>query len=225
MTAQPSISVRGEAVLEVDPEIAVVSVTVMARDKDRRRALDLLAKRNGNVLAVVRRLGEAVEKVESGSASVHPEFKDGSRAKERITAYVARGSVSVTVGDFTVLGDLVASLAGEEMVAVAGPWWSLRPDSPVRAQVRLHAARDALDRARQYAEAFGGRVTGLAEVADAGLLTDGEHPVRMRAMAARGKREFAVAAQGTELEFEPARQTVRAQVEARFTMTSPSFDT
>jgi uncharacterized protein len=223
MTAQPSISVRGEAVLEVDPEIAVVSVTVMARDADRHRALDLLAKRNGNVLAVVRELGEAVEKMESGSASVHPEFKDGNRAKERVTRYVARSSLSVTVRDFTVLGDLVASLAGEEMVAVAGPWWSLRPDSPVHGQARLRAARDASQRARQYAEAFGGRVNGLLEVADAGLLSEGERPVHVRAMAAGGARAFAAAAQSAELEFEPAKQTVHAQVEARFTMTSPDF--
>ena len=35
MNSQPLISVKGEATLEVDPEIAVVNVTVMARDKDR----------------------------------------------------------------------------------------------------------------------------------------------------------------------------------------------
>src|SRR6266702_1736320 len=106
MTAQPSISVRGEAVLEVDPEIAVISVAVMVRDKDRRRAVDLLAKRNGKVLAMVRALGEAVDKVESGAASVHREFKDGGRGKDRVTGYVARGNISVTISDFTVLGDL-----------------------------------------------------------------------------------------------------------------------
>ena len=227
MTAQPSISVRGEATLEVDPEIAVVSVTLMARDADRHRALDLLAKRNAQVMALLRAQGGAVEKIESGSVNVHPEFKPskiGGKIKERIAGYVAQGSVGVTVGDFTVLGDLVAGLASEEMVAVTGPWWSLRPDSPVHRQARLAAAQDALRRAREYAEAFGGRVTGLTEVADAGLLTDAQQPVRMRAMAARGGA-IEIAERQEDLDFEPAKQTVRAQVEARFTMTPPEFET
>jgi uncharacterized protein len=227
MTSQPSISVRGEATLEVDPEIAIFSVTVMARDADRSRVLELFAKRNARVMTLVRAQGDAVEKVESGSVNVHPEFKPDKnkdrKVKERIVGYVARGTVSVTLGDFTVLGDLVAGLAGEEMVAVTGPWWSLRPDSAVHRQARQNAARDAVARAREYAEAFGGQVTGLTEVADAGMLTDGEQPGRMRAMAA--SRAVTFTAEADELEFEPAKQTVRAQVEARFTMTAPEFGT
>ena len=221
MTSQPSISVRGEATLEVDPEIAVVSVAIMARDADRQRAIELLAKRHARVMALVRAQGEAVEKIESGAVNVHPEFK-GAKVRERIAGYVARGSVDVTVADFTVLGDLVTGLASEEMVAVTGPWWSLRPDSPVRRQARVTAAHDALRRAREYAEAFGGRVAGLVEVADAGLLADAQPPVRMHARAGRAFSHESAAAQ-EELDFEPAKQTVQAQVEARFTMTPPEF--
>ncbi|HUK69155.1 MAG TPA: SIMPL domain-containing protein [Streptosporangiaceae bacterium] len=227
MTAQPSISVRGEATLEVDPEIAVISVTVMARDADRHRVLDLFAKRNAQMMALVRAQGDAVEKIESTAVSVHPEFKADKgkerKAKERIVAYVARGSVNVTVGDFTVLGDLVAGLVSEEMIAVTGPWWSLRPGSPVHRQARQSAAREAVARAREYAEAFGGEVNGLTEVADAGLLTEGEQPVRMRPMAV--SRAAAFQAETEDLEFEPAKQTVRVQVEARFTMTAPELGT
>jgi uncharacterized protein len=224
MTTQPSISVRGEAKIEVDPEIAVVSVTVMARDTDRHRALDLLTARHGRVMAMVRAQGEAVEKVESGSFNVHPEFKGGSKIKERIAGYLASGNVGVTVRDFAVLGDLVAGLAGEEMVAVTGPWWGLRPGSPVHRQARLAAAQDALQRAREYAEAFGGAVTGLTQVADAGMLTDaGPQPVRMHAMTAARAAAYGGAEVQEDLDLEPAKQTVRAQVEARFTMTQPDF--
>jgi uncharacterized protein len=225
MTAQPSISVRGEAVIEVDPEIAVVAVTCTARDTDRHRALDLLTKRHSQVMALLKGHGDAVEKIESGAVSVHPEFrpsKMGGKIKERIAGYVAQGSIDVTVREFTILGDLVAGLASEDMVAVSGPWWHLRPDSPVHRQARLAAAQDALLRAREYAEAFGGRVAGLSSVADAGLLTDASQPVQMRAMAARGAPYHAAEGQD-DLNFEPAKQTVRAQVEARFTMTPPEF--
>jgi uncharacterized protein YggE len=221
MSAEPLISVRGEAVLEVDPEIAVVRIGVMASDKDRGRALDLLAARNAEVLAVVKAYGEAVEKLASEPAWVAPVLKD-NRPRERVAGYHARGGLEVTVRDFGILGDLVIRTAGTEQVTVTGPWWQLRPDSPVRREARRAAAADALRRARDYADAFGGRVTGLVEMADQELLAESSgmrHP--FRAAAARSADLQADAA--PQLDLEPAKQVVRGQVEARFTMTQPDL--
>src|SRR5215472_3977050 len=169
MPTEPVISVRGEAILEVEPEIAVVWVSVMARDKDRRRAVELLAERIKRITGQIKGYHEAVEKLASGPVSVRPEFKDG-KPRERIAGYVAAAGLTATVADFDVLGDLVAGLADQEMVAVTGPAWQLRPGSPVHREARLAAARDATQRAREYAEAFGGTITGLTEAADTGLL-------------------------------------------------------
>ncbi len=75
MDSQPVISVRGEARLEVEPEITLLGVTVMAQDKDRRRALKLLAGRTRAVADLIRGYEEAVEKLESGvlAGSLWPE--------------------------------------------------------------------------------------------------------------------------------------------------------
>jgi uncharacterized protein YggE len=220
VSSQPLISVKGEATLEVDPEIAVVNVTVMARDKDRHAAMKRLAARNEQILALIKALGPAVEKVESAPASIWPEFKE-AKAREHLAGYAAQAGVTVTIGDFSALGELVPRLAGEELVTVTGPWWRLRPDSPVTRQARLSAARDAMTRAAEYAEAFGGRITGLVEAADPGLMGGGPEPAR-RIMAA-GFAGAALESGGTEFTFEPVRQTVRAEVDARFTMTAPEF--
>jgi uncharacterized protein len=220
---QPVISVRGEALLEVEPEIAIVNVTIEARDRDRRTVLGRLASRNQHVTDLIRRHGEAVENLESGPASVRPDIRDKKTAGERIAGYLGRAGVRITVRDFTVIGELVASLSDEDLVTVAGPWWALRPDSPVYRDARLAAARDAMVRAREYAEAFGGGIAGLIEVADAGLLTSpGEHGSGFRAMTGVHARGYAQRAPQAELDFEPARQTVTAQVEARFAMTVPA---
>ena len=218
---QPVISVRGEAWLEADPEIAVVNVMVQARDRDRRAVLDRLASRNRQVLDLVREYGDAVEKVESGPASAHPEFKPkGDR--ERVTGYIGQASARVTVRDLSVLGELVARLAELELVSVAGPWWSLRPDSPVYREARVAAAKDATRRAQEYAAAFGGRLGELIEAADAGLLTGqaaqrGPAPVRSRMFAAAQMPGVPVN-ETPSLDLEPARQSVTAQVDARFAM-------
>ncbi len=221
MNGQPVISVRGEASLEVEPEIAIMTVTIEARDRDRRTVLGRLASRNQHVTTLIKSHGEAVEKLESGPASVRPDIRD-KKAGERVARYLGQASMRITVRDFTVLGELVTSLSDEDLVTVAGPWWALRPDSPVYRDARLAAARDAMVRAREYAEAFGGDIAGLIEAADAGLLTSsGEQGSRFRATAARSAVGFAGRPPEAELDFEPARQTVTAQVEARFAMTAP----
>jgi len=218
---QPVISVRGEAQLEVEPEIAVVSVTVQARDRDRRTVLDRLVARNKQVLDLAAGYGDAVEKTESGPASAYPELKKGD--SERVSRYSGQASVRLTVRDFTVLGELVSRLATLELASVAGPWWSLRPDSPVYRQVRIAAAQDATLRGREYAEAFGGQLGELIEAADTGLLSSqasqsqgGWHPQAFAASLRGGPAQ-----EEPSLDLEPVRQTVSAQVEARFAMIPP----
>jgi uncharacterized protein len=205
MNGQPVISVRGEASLEAEPEIAVVSVAIQARDRGRQAVLGRLASRNEQVINLIKSYGEAVEKLESGPASVCADLR-AKKAGEHVARYLGQASVRITVRDFTVLGELVSSLSDEDLVTVAGPWWALRPDSPVYRDARLAAARDAMVRAREYAEAFGGGITGLIEAADAGLLTSpGGHGSGFRAMRAVGAAALAGGPPEAELDFEPAR--------------------
>jgi uncharacterized protein len=221
LNGQPVISVRGEATLEVDPEIAVVGVTVQARDRDRETVLRRLADRNREVTDLIKGYGEAVEKLESGPVSVRPELKE-KRAGERVAGYFATASTSVTIRDFTVLGELIVRLADAELATVDGFWWALRPGSPVYREARMAAARDATVRAGEYAEAFGGRLGDLLEAADSGLLTSDARPEVFRRAMAQGRASAAAASAQPELDLEPARQSVSAQVDARFEMTRPA---
>ena len=216
----PVISVRGEATLEVEPEIAIVWVTVVARDANRHRAVELLTGRTGKVGDMIKGYGDAIEKLESQPVVVQPVFKDG-RAIQQVSGYYARAGFTATVSDFAILGELVTGLADGDLVTVTGPDWRLRPDSPVYRAARLAAAKDATQRAGEYAEAFGGHVTGLVEAADNGLLAP---PARNVAFAARAAPAAGGGYEGPAFDFEPAKQTVTAAVEARYTMTAPKFD-
>jgi uncharacterized protein YggE len=222
---EPLVSVRGEAVREVEPEVAQLTVAVGARDKHREDTLRRVDERSAAVLALLE--SYAVERVETTSVRIGPEFKDG-KPNERIAGYSAVVRHAVTVTDFATLGDVVARLAELEMVDVNGPWWRLRPGSATYRDARMAAARDAVGRGREYAEALGSRLTAVVEIADTGLLTqpaDGggdwaggpAMPVAaspMRAMSAAG----GAPPRPVTLDLEPVRQTVRASVEARFRM-------
>lgn len=131
--------------------------------------------------------------------------------------------MTAELSDFTTLGELTTRLADLDLTRVDGPWWALRPDSPVHRQARQQAVHEAVQRAREYAEALGTTLAALVELADIGAENAQAYAAapggRMRSMAfARGGGEDTAAA---PLDLEPERQHVYAQVNARFTMAPP----
>ncbi|MEU1684316.1 SIMPL domain-containing protein [Micromonospora sp. NPDC005707] len=210
MADAPVVAVRGEAYREVAPELARFTVTATARDRDREATLTRLAERAAAVRVLLDAAEPAVERRETGQLRVWPETK---RSGERVVAYHGSVTTTVTVVDFAALGELMLRLADQDQVELAGPWWSLRPDSPAYREARHAAIADALARAREYAEALGARVTALVELADTGLAT--APPMLAKAGFARG------AEAAPELELDPQPQPVQAAVEARFTISEP----
>ncbi|WP_030169625.1 SIMPL domain-containing protein [Spirillospora albida] len=217
MSDAPLISVRGEAVLEVEPEIARLTVHVQSREDDRRRALDRLVERNERCLELVRSYGDAVERLETGGLVVTPLLKYRRREGD-VRAYQGTVQIGVTVSDFTVLGELVTRLGDLERTAVHGPDWALRPGSDVYARAARQAVHEAVARARGYADALGCRLTGLVELSDENLArAEPEHVAFAAAYGTTGADE------PEALALEPETQTVRAAVEARFTTTAPDL--
>lgn len=220
----PRLAVRGEARLEVDPEIARIGITVSARGTDRRTALEDLTRRNAEAVDLVKTYGEAVEKLETGAFSIAPELAKRGKG-ERVRTYHGSVHLTVELSDFTALGELTTRLADLELTRVDGPWWALRPDSPAHGEARRQAVREAVQRAREYAEALGASLAALVELADLGAERAdayGGMPMaggmRMAAYGVAAEEEMAPA-----LNLEPERQTVYAQVNARFTMTPPDL--
>ncbi|MCX4867747.1 MULTISPECIES: SIMPL domain-containing protein [unclassified Streptomyces] len=219
----PRVAVRGEARLEVDPETARIGITVTARGKNRRNALEDLTRRNDHVLELARSYGQAVEKLETGAFSITPELTQKGR-NEQIHAYHGRVHITAVLNDFTALGEFTTRIADLEMTRVNGPWWGLRPDSPAHATARRQAVHEAVQRAREYADALGAQLTALVELADLGA-ENGAPPVPAAPGAMRGRAAFAGAAPepAPALDLEPQRQTVYAQVNARFIMSPPKL--
>jgi uncharacterized protein YggE len=219
MTSVPIVSVRGEATIEVDPEVAVVSVGVVARGPDYQQTLDLLSQRSRAVTEIISGFASGIAKSETTGLHVYPELSDSK--SERVRRYSGQTTTTVTVDDFAVLSELIVRTSGIELVQISGPWWQLRPTSEAYRAARLAAAKDAVVRAREYADAFGVQITGLFEIADQGM--SGSNPV-MAKFAARsvsaGMQDSA-----TSFDLQPARQQVTGQVEARFTITQPDLAT
>jgi uncharacterized protein YggE len=211
MSTSPQVVVRGEAVLTVPPEVADVVATVRVRARDRRTAIERCHARLAEVTAVVTEAGDAVESVATTGVSVHDEDFE-HRPAERVAVV----QTQVVLARIAAAGELLGRLADLEDVAVAGPHWRLRPDSPAHEEARLAALRDAVRRARLYAGALGAEITGLVEVADAGLARSGG--------AGFGETALRVAAfesSAPALELTPQQLRVHGSVEVRFDVSVP----
>lgn len=208
----PLLTVRGEAFLETAPERARLGVSVTARGRDRRSVLADLTHRSAAALDLVKSYGDAVEHVSTGALSIAPELAERGRG-EKVRTYHGRAHLTALLTDFTALGELVTRLADLDLTEVDGPDWELRPDSASHREARTEAVRDAVRRAREYADALGTTVAALLELSDTG---DDEPP---RPRMARAMRQSAMLdTSPAPLDLEPPLLRVEAGVTARFTM-------
>ena len=220
------ISVRGEALLTVEPEVVDLTVVVATQAKDRREAFERLVKRNDEVLGLLRSYGDSVERIESSGVAVHPEVRKSGR-EEKVRSYGGAVRIEVRIADFAVLGEIVARVADLEAAHIEGPRWRLRRTSPVYRKARTRAVGEARTRAEDYAEALGSRITGLIELADSGLMQSERARTSAVQHVSRAAASAAVAFNSAEppaLDLEPVSQEVRASVEARFYATQPIFE-
>ena len=224
MSLQPTLAVQGEAVLEVDPEIARIEVSVAAVDRDRAKTLQLLNDRAVAVDKVLACFPDVIEKTETSGVRVSPQLA-GRATRDRVSGYHGAVYHAITVTGFDRLGELMAQLADLDQTEVGGPWWELRPGSRLYGRVRVAAVRDAVRRARDYAQALGSDLTGLVELADARLLSDsrGQTEAQIMSPARLPHRVRAAAPEEFSFDLVPAKQVVRATVEARFTIGEPDL--
>ena len=223
MPEQPLISVRGEAVVKVEPEIARLEVSVVSRDADRAAALHLLEERVEKLTKILASFPDVIDAVDNTGLRVSPQLSN-RRPPEKLPGFVGIARLSVVVTGFERIGELMAELTGLELTEVGGPWWELRTDSPVFKQARITAVRDAIVRASDYAEGLGCELTGLVELADARLMSDGGTGEQGARFTAKLPQRTRVAApEEFSFDLAPAQQTVRATIEARFRISQPDL--
>jgi uncharacterized protein YggE len=223
MRNSPILAVRGEVALEVEPEVARIEASIAARGADRAATLLTLTERDAEVSLILGDFADIIEKSESSGVRLGPQ--QSSKAGGSVCLGVIHHTITVVC--FERLGELMAILAAEELTEVGGPWWDLRLGSPVYRQVRIAAVSDAVRRARDYAAAVGSELADLVELADAHMLSESRSSAEARPLASPSARlphrPRVVAAEEPVFDLSPARQVVRAVVEARFTLTEPDL--
>ena len=205
--AMPTVTVRGDAVLRVEPDEAVLWITLTALAESPGDALSDVSARSLALIAMLDEIGVGRSDRPTTGVTVEEEF-DHTEQGRRSLGHRALSRVSVRLSDLERIGQLISEATEKLAARIDGPRWIISPDNPVR----LEAARAAAAAARRKAEAF-------AEGVDAklgpllGLSEPGLQPVNLRMAAAVG---FGGAA--PTMHVEPGDQEVAASIVASFVL-------
>ena len=147
-----TISVVGEGLVAVEPDMAVISLGVTHTDVSAKVAMDRVSEDARALLGQLTALGVDARDVQTDRLSVQPlwDHNDGAR---RVTGYVAQNAVSVRVRDLAALSAILDAALRAGSNDFNGLQFTLQDNSEQLAMARAAAVRDAMARARQLADA------------------------------------------------------------------------
>lgn len=214
------ITVRGHHSSWHRPERALVHAQVVVQRDSRPEAVAAATAGSGSLTATVGALHDPaagpVTWWAADSVSVWSERPWSSDGAQLPPVFHARLGLRVRFSDFEALARWTEEAAGSDDVTITALEWELTEATraAVTAEVRSRAVRDAVDKARVFAQSIGLSEVTATALADPGLLGDPGASATAGPSAAVGLLRAAESAQG--LSFTPEDIAVEASVDARF---------
>ena len=210
----PVVRVSSHARIEVPADRASLSIHLSSGARADR--LDAIAELNTSreaVQAVLDTAEPAIRQVSVGRNSVYEVNQPhGDRTgRTRAPQWEATVGFDVQIGDVASIPALYNRLRRLAPEGLGGPYWALSDDHPAHNQARAAAVRSAVLRAREMAAAADTEVVALDWLADSDAEDVGMMAKGMMIGSAPEMDHF-----GSDLELEPALQTVSASVRAQY---------
>ena len=164
------VLVSGDAIVQAQPDTAVLSIAVVTQGK---RALDAQQENATKSDAVIRALKTAAgagAEIKTSGYSLQPMRVYRQGQPPLITGYEARNSVTVILSDLTKVGSVIDAAATSGANDVGSISFTLRKDRPARDQALADATREAVSKAQVIAQALNGRIVRIVEVQEEGTV-------------------------------------------------------
>lgn len=220
------LSVRGDARLEVTPDLATLHCRVQADEREKAAALRTVSARLDALLADLRDLGGVALAAgaprrplawAAHSTSSYVEARWDKRQERDVPTgrVIASVALRIEVRDFVLLDRLGDALARHEAVHVQHVEWSVDSDNEAWPTVRAAAIDAAIRKGRDYATALGGSLDRIEHVADAGLLGS-DSPRDLASFALSARADHMEQQAGGAPSLDPVPQHLQAIIEVRF---------
>src|SRR5437762_730277 len=161
----PTVTVRGHATVQVEPDEVQMWVEVSALEATPEKAL-AEASRWGQLLQdVFEQLQVPPANRITTGLSIREEH-EYERQRNILKGYRASSRVLLRLSDPSVIGRLMTEATSRAQARIEGPWWRVAPDNPAWTEARRRAALEARAKAQAYAEALGHRLGPVIAVAE-----------------------------------------------------------
>jgi uncharacterized protein len=157
------VTVAGEAVTRVEPDTAVVSLSVVTQSPQALTAQQENARKSEAVANAVKAIAGSNAEIKTSDYTLQPQSDPRDRSLPRIVGYDARNSVIVTMSDLKNVGAVIDAASRAGANSIDGISFVLRQTSPARGQALADATQQAMNKARSIAEALGGHVLRVVE--------------------------------------------------------------
>jgi hypothetical protein len=161
------ILVTGEAIMQAQPDTAIVIVSVVTQDKRALDAQQQNATLSERVVSALKAAAGTGAEVKTSGYSLQPQRVYKENQPPTITGYEARNLVTVTMSDLTKVGAVIDAATAAGANNVESLSFTLRQDQAARDSALSQATRVAVGRAHAIAQALGGRVMRILEVQEA----------------------------------------------------------
>ncbi|HST67985.1 MAG TPA: SIMPL domain-containing protein [Mycobacteriales bacterium] len=152
-----TVTVRGRAELDVEPDRVRLGYVVQAEAAAGADALTLVAERSAAADEALDRAGDLLLLRRPAAVTLTPVWADNGT----VTGQAARRFVLVEARAVGPLGELLAALVAVPGSTVESTEWVVDPGNPVHARLRAAAVADARQRAADYAQAADLRLGAL----------------------------------------------------------------
>jgi uncharacterized protein len=207
----PHVRARGEASVPARPDEVRLMVWLRELRGTADEALRGAAARSEVVNALFDELEIPASSRTTAGVSVR-EDREYERNRWVSKGFVAEARTILRLEDPSPIGRLMSEATARADARIEGPWWSVRPSNPARAEACRQASQDARMKAGAYAESLGSRLGSILWIreppSEAGY---GGPSMRAMPMAAQ-------AAPSPEIPIEPGEMDVSAVVEVAFAL-------
>lgn len=157
------VTVVGEAITRVEPDTAVLSLSVVTQSPQAVTAQQENARKSDAVANAVKAIAGANAEIKTSDYTLHPQYDPRHNSPPKIMGYDARNSIIVTTGDLKNVGAVIDAASRAGANSIDGISFVLKQTSPARGQALADATQQAMNKARSIAQALGGHVLRVVE--------------------------------------------------------------
>lgn len=162
------LSVYATANERTTPDLAIVTLGVVARGATANAAQEAQAARMNAVMQAVRAAGVAETEVQTVNYSLEPQYTYARNAPARISGYLSRNSVAIRVSNLQAVSGLIDATVADGANELQGIQYTFADTEAAHDASRASAVETARRRATTYAEAAGMRVGRIVAITEPG---------------------------------------------------------